>query len=119
VAVEVRQSPVAERVASAYARAERQVVGVLAVPNWQPGMGMEVLPSDYRDIVEVVSDAPRAVRAKQIAPRIGLPVSAAMIEGTRSELKRLMERGWLDKDTPGLLTTARRRAGGSPNSLQR
>ncbi|WP_329581913.1 hypothetical protein OG500_19210 [Kitasatospora sp. NBC_01250] len=119
VAVEVRQSPVAERVVSAYAGVERQVVGVLAVPNWQPGMGMDVLPSDYRDIVEVVSDAPGAVRAKQIAPRIGLPVSAAKIEGTRSKLKRLVERGWLDEDTPGLFTTARRRTGSSPNSLQR
>jgi hypothetical protein len=81
-------------------------------------MGVEVLPSDYRDIVEVVADAPGAVRAKQIAPRIGLPVSAAKIEGTRSKLKRLVERGWLDEDTPGLFTVARRRAGGSPNSLQ-
>lgn len=112
------QSPATERVASAYAGAERQVVGVLAVPNWQPGMGVEVLPSDHRDIVEVVADAPGAVRAKQIAPRIGLPVSAAKIEGTRSKLKRLVERGRLDEDAPGLFTLARRRAGSSPNSLQ-
>jgi hypothetical protein len=39
---------------------------------------------------------PGPVRAKQIVPRIGLPASAAKIQGTRSKLKRLVERGWLE-----------------------
>ncbi|MFD5764057.1 hypothetical protein ACFWIZ_55445 [Streptomyces sp. NPDC127044] len=43
------------------------------MPNWQPGMASEVLPQAYRDILEVVADAPGPVRAKQIVPRIGLP----------------------------------------------
>ncbi|WP_107471291.1 hypothetical protein [Streptomyces monashensis] len=106
----------AEPVASAYAGAERQVVGVLTVPRWQPGMKADALPRDYRDIVEVVADAPGPVRAKQVVPRIGLPAEAGKIEGTRSKMKRLVERGWLDEDTPGLFTVARRRLAGSPNS---
>ncbi|MEU6215850.1 hypothetical protein ABZ891_38920 [Streptomyces sp. NPDC047023] len=110
------QSPVGERVVSANAGAERQVVGVLTVPNWQPGMLPEVLPSVYRDIVEVVADAPGPVRAKQIVPRIALPAETGKIEGTRSKLKRLVERGWLDEDTPGMFTPARHRAAASPNS---
>jgi hypothetical protein len=101
---------------SAYAGAERQVIGVLTVPKWQPGMGTEVLPRVYRDIVEVVADAPGPVRAKQIVPRIGLPAETGKIEGTRSKLKRLVERGWLDEDVPGLFTVARRRTSGSLNS---
>ncbi len=105
-----------ERVASAYAGAERQVIGVLTVPNWQPGMGAEVLPRVYRDILEVVADAPGPVRAKQIVPRIGLPAETGKIEGTRSKLKRLVERGWLDEDNPGMFTPARRRTGRTPNS---
>ncbi|MFE3639152.1 hypothetical protein [Streptomyces sp. NPDC059168] len=36
-------------------------------------MGAEVLPQEYRDIMEVVADAPGPVRAKQIVPRRGLP----------------------------------------------
>jgi hypothetical protein len=72
-AVDAGKAPVGERVVSAYAGAERQVVGVLTVPNWQPGMMSDVLPSVYRDIVEVVANAPGPVRAKQIVPRIGLP----------------------------------------------
>ena len=30
----------------------------------------------------------------------------SQIEGTRSRLKRLVERGWLDEDTPGMFTPA-------------
>jgi hypothetical protein len=111
------QLPSGVGVVSAYAGAQRQVVGVLAVPNWQPGMGMEVLPSEYRDIVEVVADAPGPVRAKQVVPRIGLPAETAKIEGTRAKLKRLVERGWLDEDVPGLFSAARRRSGALPDSL--
>jgi hypothetical protein len=65
----------------------------------------------------VVADAPGPVRAKQIVPRIGLPAETGKIEGTRSKLKRLVERGWLDEDTPGMFTPARRRMATSPNSL--
>ncbi|MCX5315863.1 hypothetical protein [Streptomyces sp. NBC_00154] len=116
VAVDAGQSPAGEPVASAYAGAERQVIGVLTVPNWQPGMMSDVLPSVYRDIVEVVADAPGPVRAKQIVPRIGLPAETGKIEGTRSKLKRLVERGWLDEDAPGMFTPARRRAAAASNS---
>lgn len=116
VAVDTDRSIEGEPVASAYAGTERQVIGVLTVPNWQPGMGPEILPRVYRDIVEVVADAPGPVRAKQSVPRIGLPVATGKIEGTRANLKRLVERGWLDEDVPGLFALARRRGGVSPNS---
>lgn len=102
---------------SAYAGAERRVVGVLAVPNWQPGMDVSVLPRPYRDIVEVVRDAPGPVRAKQVVPRIGLPAETGKIETTRAKLKRLVARGWLDEGDPGLFTPARRRTSAPPNSL--
>ncbi|WP_377267556.1 hypothetical protein [Peterkaempfera sp. SMS 1(5)a] len=49
-AVAAGTSPDGGSVASAYAGAERQVVGVLTVPNWHPGMTPDVLPSVYRDI---------------------------------------------------------------------
>lgn len=115
-AVAAGMSSESESMASAYAGAKRQVIGVLAIPNWQPGMTSDVLPSVYRDIVEVVADAPGPIRAKQIVPRIGLPAETGKIEGTRSKLKRLVERGWLDEEVPGLFTPARRRTAASPNS---
>jgi hypothetical protein len=95
---------------SAYAGAERRVAGVLTVPYWRPGMETEALPRIYRDIVEIVRDAPGPVRAKQIAPRIGLPAEVGKIEGTRGKLKRLVARGWLDEGDPGLFTPARHEA---------
>ncbi|MFE5587331.1 hypothetical protein [Kitasatospora sp. NPDC056531] len=117
VTVVPAQAVADERAASAYAGAERRVIEVLTVPKWQPGMGADALPREYRDIVEVVADAPGPVRAKQIVPRIGLPAETGKIEGTRAKLKRLVERGWLDEGAPGLFTPARHRTAASPNSL--
>lgn len=82
-------------------------VGVMAVPPWREGLVVQVLPDVYRDIVEIVADAPGPLQAKQIVPRIGLEATTAKIEGTRGKLKRLVERGWLDEDAPGRFTLAR------------
>ncbi|MGW9032572.1 hypothetical protein ACWGQ5_53250 [Streptomyces sp. NPDC055722] len=86
-----------------------RVVGVQTVTAWREGMTSADLPPVYRDIVDVIDDAPEPVQAKQIVPRIGLPAQTSKIEGTRSKLKRLVERGWLDEETPGLFTTSARR----------
>lgn len=83
-----------------------RVVGAIMVPHWRDGLSVEVLPDVYRDIVEVLADAPGPMQAKQIVPRIGLPAVTAKIEGTRGKLKRLVERGWLVEDRPGLFTAA-------------
>ena len=90
-----------DETALSYAGAQRRAVGVLTVSKWQAGMGAEVLPRAYRSILEVVQDAPGPVRAKQVAPRIGLPAEVGKIETTRAKLKRLVARGWLDEDVPG------------------
>ncbi|MFE0179195.1 hypothetical protein ACFWZ2_43515 [Streptomyces sp. NPDC059002] len=91
--------------------------GVTMVPPWREGLVVAVLPDVYRDIVEVVADAPGPLQAKQIVPRIGLPTTTGKIEGTRGKLKRLVERGWLDEDVPGQFTLARRDPGaGRANS---
>ncbi|MEU1600649.1 hypothetical protein ABZ468_49955 [Streptomyces sp. NPDC005708] len=82
-------------------------VGVMMVPPWREELAVAVLPDVYRDIVEVVADAPGPLQAKQIVPRIGLPTTTGKIEGTRGKLKRLVERGWLDEDVPGQFTLAR------------
>ncbi|MGW3985150.1 hypothetical protein [Streptomyces mirabilis] len=92
-------------------------IGVMAVPPWREGLVAQVLPDVYRDIVEIVADAPGPLQAKQIVPRIGLEATTAKIEGTRGKLKRLVERGWLDEDVPGRFTLARRGPGAKrPNS---
>jgi hypothetical protein len=80
-------------------------VGVLAVPPWRPGLAASVLPQAYRDLLEVAEDAGRPLRAGQIAAAAGLSTDKARVEGLRSKLKRLAERGWLAEDAgPGLFT---------------
>ncbi|MFD4630295.1 hypothetical protein ACFVYR_20930 [Streptomyces sp. NPDC058284] len=86
-------------------------LGVMMVPPWREGLVVAVLPDIYRDIVEIIADAPGPVQAKQIVPRIGLPTTTGKIEGTRGKLKRLVERGWLDEDAPGQFTLAQQGPG--------
>ncbi|MGW0537856.1 hypothetical protein [Streptomyces sp. NPDC003032] len=90
-------------------------VGVMMVPPWREGLVTSVLPDVYRDIMEVLADAPGPLQAKQIVPRIGLPATAGNIEGTRAKLKRLVERGWLVEDAPGRFGLDRRDPGTDPS----
>ncbi|MBA4867143.1 hypothetical protein H1V43_38850 [Streptomyces sp. PSKA54] len=87
------------------------VVGVQTVHVWRESMTSTDLPPVYRDIVDVIDDAPGPVQAKQVVPRIGLPAQTSKIETTRSKMKRLVERGWLAEITPGQFTPSARRAG--------
>ncbi|WP_280466089.1 hypothetical protein [Nocardia brasiliensis] len=81
-------------------------IGVVLVPRRAPGMEVSVLPEDYQDILEVVADAGRGLRAGHIAAGLGLEIGPAKVEGLRSKLKRLVARGWLDEQTPGLFALA-------------
>ena len=90
-------------------------VGVVTVPVWRSGADAGVLPVAYRDILEVLADAGRSLRARGIATGLGLPLEAAKVEGLRSKLKRLVERGWLSEPEPGVFALAAGPvAGGTP-----
>jgi len=78
-------------------------VGVLAVPPWRAGLEASALPEAYRDLLEVLEDAGRPLRAGQIAAAAGLRTDKAKVEGLRAKLKRLVDRGWLAEEAgPGL-----------------
>ena len=85
-------------------------IGVVTVPPWRPGLAQSVLPPSYRDLLEVLADAGRPLRAGSIAAAAGLSTGKSKIEGLRSKLKRLAERGWLAEDGPGLFALPRRGA---------
>lgn len=85
-------------------------VGVVMVPPWRPGLAQSVLPPSYQDLLEVLADAGRPLRAGNIAAAAGLSTDKPTVEGLRSKLKRLAERGWLAEDGPGLFTLPRREA---------
>ncbi|MFJ9379373.1 hypothetical protein [Streptomyces sp. NPDC101455] len=79
-------------------------VGVRLVPHWEPGLGADVLPQSYRDVVEVLADAVHPMRAHHLCAALGLSTDKSKVEGFRSKLKRLVERGWLAEAEPGLFT---------------
>jgi hypothetical protein len=87
-------------------------VGVVAVPPWEAGLAASVLPEAYRDLLEVAEDAGRPLRAAQIAAAAGLSTDRGRVEGLRSKLKRLVERGWLAEAGPGLFVLPARNGTG-------
>ena len=96
-------------------RADGSPIGVLTVPPWRPGLAQSVLPSSYRDLLEVLADAGRPLRAGRIAAAAGLSTDKSKIEGLRSKLKRLVERGWLAEEGPGLFVLPPRDSEDAPN----
>jgi len=85
-------------------------IGVVTVPPWRPGLAQSALPPSYQDLLEVLADAGRPMRARSIAAAAGLSTAKSTVEGLRSKLKRLAGRGWLAEDGPGLFTLPRRSA---------
>ena len=88
--------------------------GVLAVPPWRAGLEASALPEAHRDLLEVLEDAGRPLRAAQIAAAAGLSTDRAKVEALRSKLKRLVERGWLaERAGPGLFALPARAGNGT------
>jgi hypothetical protein len=95
------------------------VIGVLAVPPWRAGVEADVLPRDYRDLLEVAEDAGRPLRAAQFAAAAGLSTDRGKVETLRSKLKRLAERGWLAEQAgPGLFGLPERNGNGLGESVK-
>ncbi|MFE3280847.1 hypothetical protein [Nocardia sp. NPDC059239] len=67
---------------------------------------MSVLPTDYRDILEVLADSGRGLRTAHVAAALGLDEERSTVESLRSKLKQLTARGWLDEAMPGMFTLA-------------
>lgn len=100
-------SAAATEAASAGSLVTSGPIGVVTVPPWRPGLAQSVLPPSYRDLLEVLADAGRPLRAGGIAAGAGLSTDKSKIEGLRSKLKRLVERGWLAEGGPGLFMLPR------------
>ncbi|MFJ3914419.1 hypothetical protein [Streptomyces vinaceus] len=75
--------------------------GMRLVPERVDGMGMEVLTSDYRRIMEIVSDADGPVMAKDVARALGRELTPAKVEPVRGQLRKLADRGWLSRTGAG------------------
>ncbi|WP_425824734.1 hypothetical protein [Streptomyces fractus] len=87
-------------------------MGVRLVPTWSAELGLEALPRAYADIVEVLADAVHPLRAHQLCSVLGLSTDKSKVEGFRSKLKRLTERGWIAEVSPGLFASRNAAAAG-------
>ncbi len=89
----------------------------MTVPPREDGADASVLPRSYQDLLEVIADAARPLKAAQVAAAAGLRTDRAKVEALRSKLKRLAGRGWLAGEPGGLFTLpGRTRAGETPDS---
>jgi hypothetical protein len=76
------------------------------VPLWREGLGVEVLPSDCARIVALVQEdaagGGEGVRARRMREHLGWPATDAKDQAARFRAKRLVGRGWLREERPGL-----------------
>lgn len=71
---------------------------VLLIPHRAPGMGEDVLPPEYRKIMEILRGAAGPVMAKAVGEKLGIEVKVpGRIEPLRGKLSKLAERGWARK----------------------
>ncbi|MFC1443113.1 hypothetical protein ABUW04_33230 [Streptacidiphilus sp. N1-10] len=90
--------------------AEKAAPGTV-VPVWSEGVSVLVLAPDYRRILVLLEDVAREdggpLNCRQIAQRLGWETSAAGVEGVRAKARRLVERGWLAKESDGRFSACR------------
>jgi hypothetical protein len=75
--------------------------GMRLVPDRVDGMGLEVLTSDYRRIVEIVTDAGGPMMAKDVARALGRELTPGKVEPVRGQLRKLADRSWLSRTGAG------------------
>jgi hypothetical protein len=73
----------------------------MTVSHRRQARGVADLPAEYQRFLALIAAAPRAVACRDVCEQLGVPIAAKNIEGVRSKLKRLVERGWLIERQPG------------------
>jgi Mg-chelatase subunit ChlI len=72
------------------------------VPVWRAGLTAQALPDYYRPLFTQLVESSEPLRCQQMATALGFDLVPKKIEGVRSKLKRLVERGWAVEAAPGL-----------------
>ncbi|MFF8618098.1 hypothetical protein [Streptomyces sp. NPDC015350] len=80
------------------------------VPVWRPALTADVLAVDYQQILSALTerrtDEGGVMTCQEIAVILGLELCPASVEGVRSKMKRLADRGWAAEPAPGRFTLA-------------
>ncbi|MDT0461381.1 hypothetical protein RM550_37750, partial [Streptomyces sp. DSM 41527] len=88
----------------------KEPVAGSVVPEWHDGVTAQVLAPEYRRLLDVVEAGGEGLRAKELAARLGLELVPAKVEGVRVKAKRLVARGWLAEERPGVFISDARRS---------
>lgn len=83
------------------------------VSVWRDGLDVRVLAPDYQRIMNLFAERGATMDCRQLAAALGLEPVPAKVEGVRSKAKRLVARGWLAEESPGMFSVAVRPGGGS------
>lgn len=87
------------------------------VPVWRPALTASVLVLHYQRILSALAerrtDGDGVMTCQEITVALGLELCPAGVEGVRSKMKRLADRGWATEPAPGRFTLADGPAAGS------
>jgi hypothetical protein len=80
------------------------------VPVWRPALSADVLAVDYQRIFSVLAErragGDGVASCQEMTVALGLAPVPASVEGVRSKMKRLADRGWAVEPSPGRFTLA-------------
>ncbi|MFJ9544131.1 hypothetical protein ACIRPX_43980 [Streptomyces sp. NPDC101225] len=74
-------------------------------------LDVTVMSPEYREIIALFATSGAAMRCKEVCEHLGLGTEPRHVEGMRSKLKRLVERGILAEPSSGLFKADGRKQG--------
>ncbi|MFE9882614.1 hypothetical protein [Streptomyces sp. NPDC005784] len=97
------------------AAVEFEAVTTTPAPNLSPRPAadpdVDLMSPEYREIIALFATSGAAMRCKEVCQHLGLGTEPRHVEGMRSKLKRLVERGILAEPSSGLFKVDGRKQG--------
>lgn len=83
----------------------------VALVRTEAELDVRVMSPEYREIIALFATSGAAMRCKEVCKHLGLGTEPRHVEGMRSKLKRLVERGILAEPSSGLFKVDGRKQG--------
>ncbi|MFF7845713.1 hypothetical protein ACFZC6_44305 [Streptomyces ossamyceticus] len=83
----------------------------VAMVKAEAELDVTVMSPEYREIIALFATSGAAMRCKEVCRHLGLGTEPRHVEGMRSKLKRLVERGILAEPSSGLFKVDGRKQG--------
>jgi hypothetical protein len=83
----------------------------VALVKAEAELDVTVMSPEYREIIALFATSGAAMRCKEVCHHLGLGTEPRHVEGMRSKLKRLVERGILAEPSSGLFKVDGRKQG--------